>query len=492
MENFYYECIYDVLWNNHPHQLKMTMLNRLKAKITTLHRTRLQCVMLDNVDPNRLEGEKPVLFYILQTWKWQEVRMILSVQDEHENTQTTMNGIMRAFMTFLIRKYEPIAVEDESIERMAEIGRRNLPTAWREQLEQPIIPEEVHIAMRKGGKKKAPGSDRLVLEFYKANWATIKDDMGELMNQMFIERKVSPQQKHGVIVCLPKICEPTTLADFRPITLLNTDYKMMARIIVNRLRPIMAELLQQSQFCGAPSRTILEVVATMREAIAQAEITQVPLCILSLDFQEAFDRIYQYLFSILKNSGLSDWFIDRIRGMYEGAASSVQINGHIAGPIPIQCSVRQGRPMSMILFALCVDPLLRILEQKLPGIHIGKRANKTVVVAYADDVTIFVTSPTDLPVIHDAIQCYEKATGAHLNARKLKALAVGGWSTTTVPLGIPYANEIKILGVTFSSTIEQSTKKSWAIVTESEPRRGTLTRETYAFLSGFGMCTHTS
>ena len=60
------------------------------------------------------------------------------------------------------------------------------------------------------------------------------------------------------------------------------------------------------------------------------------------------------------------------------------------------------------------------------------------------------------------------------------------------PLGIPYANEVEILGITFSSTIEQSTKNSWAIVTESEPRGGTLTRGTYAFLSGFGMCTHTS
>ena len=150
--------------------------------------------------------------------------------------------------------------------------------------------------MRKGGKKKAPGSDGLGLEFYKANWATIKDDMGELMNQMFIERNVSPQQKHGVIMYLPKICEPTTLADFRPITLLYTDYKMMGRIIVNRLRPIMAELLQHSQFCGVPDRTIFEAVTTVREAIAQAEITQVPLRILSLDFQEAFDRIsHQYL-----------------------------------------------------------------------------------------------------------------------------------------------------------------------------------------------------
>jgi len=146
----------------------------------------------------------------------------------------------------------------------------------------------------------------------------------------------------------------------------------------------------------------------------------------------------------------------------------------------------------MILFALCVDTMLRILEQKLPGIYIGKLANKNVVVAYADDVAIFVTAPTDVPDIQDAIQCYEKANGARLNTRKSKALAVDRWSKTTVQLGIPYANEVEILGITFSSTIEQSTKKGWAIVTESEHRGATLTRGTYAFISGFGMCTHTS
>jgi hypothetical protein len=156
----------------------------------------------------------------------------------------------------------------------------------------------------------------------------------------------------------------------------------MARIIVNRLSTIMAELLLQKQFCGVPSRTNFEAVATVRKAIAQAEITRVPQCILSIDFPEAFDRIsHQFLFSILRSNGFSDWLIDRIRGMYECAASTVQINDHIAGPIPIKCFVRQGCHMSMINFALCVDPLLRILEQKLHGIHIGKRAKKTVVVA---------------------------------------------------------------------------------------------------------------
>jgi len=73
-------------------------------------------------------------------------------------------------------------------------------------------------------------------EVHKANWATIQDDTGAVMNQMLMKKKVSAQHKHGVIVCLPKSSDPNTPADFRPITLLNMDYKIMSRIIAYRLR----------------------------------------------------------------------------------------------------------------------------------------------------------------------------------------------------------------------------------------------------------------
>ena len=72
--------------------------------------------------------------------------------------------------------------------------------------------------------------------------------------------------------------------------------------------------------------------------------------------------------------------------MYENATSTIQINGHQSGPIPIRSSVRQGCPMSMLLYALCLNPLLCILENKLTGLRIKQRDPKTAVVAYADDV----------------------------------------------------------------------------------------------------------
>ena len=122
MENFFYECIYDVLRNTYPHGQKMIMLNRLKAKITSLHGDKLQRVKLDNDEPNRLAGERPELFHILQMRKRQDATLIRSIQDECGNTQQTMKGIIRTFTSFLRRKYEPIAVDVECVAYMAESG----------------------------------------------------------------------------------------------------------------------------------------------------------------------------------------------------------------------------------------------------------------------------------------------------------------------------------------------------------------------------------
>ena len=82
IENFLYECIYDVLRNTYPDRHKTTMLNRLKAKITILHGDKLQRVMLDNGEPNRLAGRRPAI----EMRKRQEARMIRSIQDECGNT----------------------------------------------------------------------------------------------------------------------------------------------------------------------------------------------------------------------------------------------------------------------------------------------------------------------------------------------------------------------------------------------------------------------
>jgi hypothetical protein len=106
----------------------------------------------------------------------------------------------------------------------------------------------------------------------------------------------------------------------------------------------------------------------------------------------------------------------------------------------------------MTLFALCLNPLLYHLEKRLYGISASGRQKKTTVIAYADDVSIPITSKVEVKIIREAIKCYEEATGAKLNIEKSRVLAVGNWDTSCDVMGIPYKEEITVLGVKLKNT----------------------------------------
>jgi len=114
----------------------------------------------------------------------------------------------------------------------------------------------------------------------------------------------------------------------------------------------------------------------------------------------------------------------------------------------------------MQLFAVCLNPLICTLEDTLTGIQIGRRSIKTAVIAYAEDVTIFETSPRDMPKIQTAIDHYEAAPGARINIKKSKAMAMGSWDTSADIMGILYHTEMKILGIRLKSTVSQSANNS--------------------------------
>jgi len=80
--------------------------------------------------------------------------------------------------------------------------------------------------------------------------------------------------------------------------------------------------------------------------------------------------------------------------------------------------------MSMLLFTLCLDPLLRLLDENLPATTTGNRNKRAHVVAYVDDVTIILMSPEEFPMVHEALCCYEAASGAKMNIQKPKGNGV--------------------------------------------------------------------
>jgi hypothetical protein len=173
------------------------------------------------------------------------------------------------------------------------------PTTYAALLEEPITSDELITALGNGARHKATGFDGISLEFYTANWEAIRTELLQL-NHMFLHKNNSRRQKQGIAVCLNKSTSSHTPDDYRPISLLATEYKLLARILAHRLRHILTHRLQNSQFCGVPGNSILDAIYCVRDVLAHAETTGTPSCILTLDFQQAFDSIsHQYLFQIL-------------------------------------------------------------------------------------------------------------------------------------------------------------------------------------------------
>jgi hypothetical protein len=151
--------------------------------------------------------------------------------------------------------------------------------------------DELFCAIKQGKPNKAPRRDGICLEFCKHKWETTKQDLLDIMNDMYREGKITYQQKYGIIVCIPKQGNPTCPEDYRPLSLLNTDYKLLTRIIANRLRIWMKDILHPAHHFAPSETTVFEALATVRNAMAYAELSGTPMCILTIDFLEAFNRI---------------------------------------------------------------------------------------------------------------------------------------------------------------------------------------------------------
>jgi hypothetical protein len=118
--------------------------------------------------------------------------------------------------------------------------------------------------------------------------------------------------------------------------------------------------------------------------------------------------------------GFSNRFQRCIQDMYGNATSAVHVNVCRSGKFTIKCSVRQGCPVSMQVFPLCIDPLQCAIDGKLKGIRIGRGDNRTAVIAYADDITLLLTAPDEVPKLHEILEEYTSVSGARNNIQKSK------------------------------------------------------------------------
>ena len=194
----------------------------------------------------------------------------------------------------------------------------------------------------------------------------------------------------GTITCLPKSGKARNLIkNWRPISLLNTSYKIISTCITNRLRPLLKQIISQEQKGFLEGRTINECTRIIYDIINESYQQNIEGLILLIDFQKAFDSIsWDFIRKTIKEMNFGDSFIKWVDMFHQGSTSKIILNGHYSEPFSLERGCRQGDPISPYLFIICSEILSLAIknDKNLEGIKLIKKEHKLS--QYADDTSV--------------------------------------------------------------------------------------------------------
>ena len=294
---------------------------------------------------------------------------------------------------------------------------------------------ECKTALKYMKNQKSPGSDGLTVEFYKIFWNDIKHFYIRSINYSYKNGSLTELQKQGVITLLPKPNKDIEkLENWRPISLLNVDYKIATKAIANRIKPIITSIVDNSQTGFIKGRFIGENIRLLFDIIETAEEQNNPGLLFFSDFEKAFDSLdHAYMFKCLKHLNFGNSFTKWIKLFYTDVKSCVANNGYMSNFFSIHRGVRQGCPLSTYLFIICIELLSYKIStnEDLKGIHFfGKEFRRSL---FADDASFILDgSYKSFETLIYILDNFANISGLKLNAKKCQVLRIGALRKTEV------------------------------------------------------------
>uniref|UniRef100_A0A8C5WC34 Reverse transcriptase domain-containing protein n=1 Tax=Leptobrachium leishanense TaxID=445787 RepID=A0A8C5WC34_9ANUR len=242
---------------------------------------------------------------------------------------------------------------------------RSLGSLDRTSLNAEITSAEIMTALKTTKKGKSPGPDGLPIEYYKACTKELLPALATLFNVIRSGVPIHPHSLTATISLIPKPGKDhTACGNYRPISLLNNDMKLLARILADRLKRFLPQLIDPDQVGFIPGREARDATTRILNAIALAGQSKSPLLLLSTDAEKAFDRVlWPFLFRTLQRFGIGEEYLCWVRALYLTPSARVRVNGALTQPFQIHNGTRQGCPLSPLLFALSLEPLLSSIRQ---------------------------------------------------------------------------------------------------------------------------------
>ncbi|KAG7556378.1 Endonuclease/exonuclease/phosphatase superfamily [Arabidopsis suecica] len=300
---------------------------------------------------------------------------------------------VRFFEEFLTHK--PVDYEGASTAEIQDLLEFRCSMSEQNVLVSQVTEEEIRTVLFKMPVNKAPGPDGYTVEFFKQAWSIVGNDFVTAIQSFFLMGFLPKGVNTTILALIPKKNEATEMKDYRPISCCNVMYKVISKILANRLKKILPASIAPNQSAFIKDRLMMENLQLASELVKDYHKVSISgRCALKLDISKAFDSVqWPFLLTILKAINLPDNFIHWIELCISTASFSVQVNGELAGFFRSERGLRQGCSLSPYLFVICMNVLSCMLdkaaEARKIGYHPRCKKLKLTHLCFADDILVF-------------------------------------------------------------------------------------------------------
>ena len=386
-------------------------------------------------------------------------RYIRALYNSNDELITDPNDILEEQKLYYQKLYS--RPEDEFVYQNNIDNVNALNNVQKESCDIPITIHELGKALKELGNLKSPGTDGLTTEFYKFFWVDIKELVYNSLIYAYEHNSLSIEQKRGILTLIPKKDKDSRwLKNWRPLTLLNTDYKILTKLLAMRMQNILKYIINSDQSGYIKGRFIGENIRNIYDVIELAKQRSLPGMIVALDFEKAFDSVsWDFLFKALDAFNFGNYFKKWIRIIYSNPECCTTNNGFNSDFFKISRGIRQGCPISALLFLLVVEIMANNIRQSDNIKGITYAPNKSIVISQlADDTTLFLKDIESLKNALALIDNFSKISGLKLNKDKCEAFWIGSSANSnSKPLGLKWTKGmIKCLGIWCGSNIDDA------------------------------------
>jgi len=268
---------------------------------------------------------------------------------------------------------------------------------------------------------------------------------------------------------------------------LNTDYKILAKILANRLKIVVPNIITTNQAYAVLKRDITHVINNIRDMVWYMKEEKETGYIISVDLEKAFDRVeHKYLMHVMERFGFGENFLKWIKCLYTDISSCVKVNG-LTKNFKITRSIRQGCPMSALLYTIVSEALGLAIEQEknIQGIRIKGEESEQKIFQYADDTTLFVKDIKSIDKAMGVLESYCKGTGAKVNKEKTTYMKIG--LSNELPNNLQFKEakkNMKILGIRVGENENEIREVIWEEVLNGMEKRLNFWKLRGLFLKG--------